>query len=147
MAAVGLFAGSIALLSGCGGGVGDVSGKVTFKGKPVVYGSVGFVGSDGVPKTAKISPDGSYAVKDVRAGEAKITVTSELPAKTARSAEVPPDWPKEVPPPDKGEAGETIDPEVAKKWFPISPDLGDINKTKLRFQVKRGAQTYDIQLD
>jgi hypothetical protein len=126
------------LLSGCGGGKGDVSGKVTYKGKAVVYGQVGFVGPDGNPRAAKINPDGSYSVTDVAAGEAKITVSSVL---------APPKSTSDRPPDPRYEAPESVDPDTAKKWFPIPLDYGDIGKTKLRFTVKRGSNSYDIQLD
>jgi hypothetical protein len=161
VSAVGFLTGLLVLASGCGGGVGDVSGKITYKGKEVVYGTVSFVGADGIPRTAKINPDGTYTVKDVAVGEAKITVVSELPpqggnanqgkgGRGGRAVELPPDAPKDLPrrdEPDRGETPEVVDPEIVKKWFPIPADLGDVTKTKLRFQVRKGPNTHDIQLD
>lgn len=149
-------------LTGCGGGVGEVSGKITYKGKPVVYGTVGYVGSDGLPRSARINPDGTYTVKDVASGEAKITVVSELPAqgqaKGAGRAGRQDNTPGALKDPrlgadepgvglGRGEVAEVVDPEVAKKWFPIPPELGDVAKTKLRFTVRKGPNTNDIQLD
>jgi hypothetical protein len=155
------------LLSGCGGGVGDVSGKITYKGKPVVYGSVSFVGADGIPRGARINPDGTYTVKDVGVGEAKITVVSDLPAQDtggrekaerakaerakAGREEAPADLPAGAPKrgggDERADTPEVVDPAIVKQWFPIPSEFADINKTKLRFTIRKGPNTYDIQLD
>lgn len=162
------YLGSVALsilviqLAGCSGGVGDVSGKVSYKNKPVVFGSVSFVGSDGIPRSARINPDGTYTVKDMAVGEAKITVVSDLPAEPSqakggrggrRELEVPSDGPRDVrreeSPPGlgRGEVAEAIAPEVRKNWFAIPAELGDVTRTKLRFTVRKGPNTHDIVLD
>jgi hypothetical protein len=157
---VGVLTNLVLLASGCGGGVGDVSGKITYKGKEVVFGTVSFVGADGIPRAARINPDGTYTVKDVAVGEAKITVVSELPPQGGNSTqprgggrgreELPPDAPKDLPSREqlgRGETPEVVDPAIVKKWFPIPADLGDVTKTKLRFNVRKGPNTYDIVLD
>jgi hypothetical protein len=143
------------VVTGCGAGVGDVSGKVTYKNKPVVYGSVSFVGPDGISRAARINSDGTYSVKDVGAGEAKVTVESVLPnpkggdggrvARPGGDEKLPEGMPKRE---RRGEdTPEVVDPEIAKNWFPIPRDYADIGKTKLRFTLRRGPNTYDIQLD
>jgi len=148
--------------SGCAGGVGDISGKITYKGKPVVYGTVGFVGADGLPRSSRINPDGTYTVKDVAAGEAKITIDSPQPVskegsgggggrQKGRDAAKEKDAPKDAPKVDRGggreEAPEYVDPQIAKNWVQIPPSYGDVAKTKLRFTVRKGPNTYDIILD
>jgi hypothetical protein len=149
------------LLTGCGGGVGDITGKVTYKGNPVVHGSVGFVGADGIPRSTRINPDGTYTVKDVAVGEAKITVQSPKPVAQVAGAKgghgggrpggreavgLPKDAPN-IEMPDRGEQPEYVDPEIVKKWVPIPDSVGDVAKTKLRFTVRKGANTHDIQVD
>src|SRR5262245_48576180 len=69
----------LALASGCGVGRGDVSGKVTYQGKPLVWGTVQFEGSDGMLKQGNINSDGTYSVQGVAAGEAKVAVSSINP--------------------------------------------------------------------
>jgi len=59
--------------------------------KTVKYGEVVFYGSDGAPRTSKISPDGSYEIKDVAGGDMKIAVLT-------------PD-PKDIPNPDRNKKG------------------------------------------
>jgi hypothetical protein len=54
----GLVGAVVLLAAGCGG-VADVSGKVTYKGKPVVTGSVTFYGPDKVPHVGAIDEKGN----------------------------------------------------------------------------------------
>src|SRR5437879_1983344 len=65
---------------GCGGGVGDVSGKVVFKGKPVPAGTVTIFGTQGRIAVGPINPDGTYSVVGVPAGKTTITVNSHPPS-------------------------------------------------------------------
>src|SRR5262245_48665591 len=71
----------LALAGGCSPAVCDVSGKVTYLGKPVVCGTVIFVGPDGMTKAANISQDGTYRVKGVGVGHARVGVVSQDPAR------------------------------------------------------------------
>ncbi|WP_145434122.1 hypothetical protein [Lacipirellula limnantheis] len=52
----------LAALSGCSDkpAVAPVSGKVTYNGKPMPYGSVGFQPAQGQPAGAAIQPDGTF---------------------------------------------------------------------------------------
>src|SRR5205807_10369832 len=63
---------------GCGG-YGDVSGKVTYKGKALVWGTVQFEGSDKMVKQGNINSDGTYFISHVASGEAKAAVSSINP--------------------------------------------------------------------
>jgi len=83
----------VSLLSACGGGDGrmDLNGKVTFDGKPVVYGLIEFIPDtekqhNGPAGSAEII-DGSYNTADTNSGifpgphKARITVCEERPPK------------------------------------------------------------------
>jgi hypothetical protein len=118
---------------GCGGH-GDVSGKVTYKGKPLVFGTVQFEGSDKVVKQGNIERDGTYFVSDVAAGEVKAAVNSLNP----NSSDFQP-LEREGRPPRKPR------PEV-KGWFPIPGEYQDLSKPKLTFKVKSGENNIDIDL-
>src|SRR5207302_4939501 len=65
--------------AGCGG-VGSVTGTVTFQNKPVASGTVVVVGSDMLPYHGNIEDDGTYTVPKVPTGFAKIAVFSPGPA-------------------------------------------------------------------
>lgn len=52
-----------AALVGCGGGTGDVSGTVTFDGKPVANGSITFVKDGGAVREGAVIRDGAFQTK------------------------------------------------------------------------------------
>jgi hypothetical protein len=118
---------------GCAGR-GDVSGKVTYQGKPLVFGTVQFEASDKTLKQANIKEDGTYSVVGVPVGEAKVAVSSLNP----QSSDFQP-LQREGQPPRKP-------PREVKGWFPIPTDYQDLSKAKLTFTVKRGQNPYDIDL-
>ena len=119
--------------TGCGGH-GDVSGKVTYKGKALVWGTVQFEGSDKMVKQDNINSDGTYSISGVATGEAKAAVSSINPKSSdfqVRQAEGrPPPKPR---------------PEV-KGWFPIPAEYQDLSKPRLTYTVKSGQNTIDIEL-
>jgi hypothetical protein len=70
-------------LLGCGGGSGatEISGKVTYNGKPLAVsgGKITFRGSDGKDVTAEIGTDGTYKASGVQVGENKVAVSYPNP--------------------------------------------------------------------
>jgi hypothetical protein len=63
-----------ALGTGCGSGQGEVSGTVRYRGKPLPFGTIQFLGQDGIPYAGRIQPDGTFSVR-VPTGEAKVIVS------------------------------------------------------------------------
>lgn len=119
--------------TGCGG-AGNVSGKVTYQGKPLVWGTVQFEGSDGLIKQANINSDGTYAVQGVATGAAKVAVSSINP----KSSDFQPRVVEGRPPPPPR-------PEV-KGWFPIPEKYDTPHKSGLTYTIKAGDNTIDIEL-
>ncbi len=66
------------LTVGCGRGIGNIKGTVSFQGKPLPAGTISFYDSDNGVQNGEIKSDGSYEVKGVLAGEAKIAVRVPL---------------------------------------------------------------------
>jgi hypothetical protein len=118
---------------GCAGR-GDVSGKVTYKGKPLVFGTIQFEASDKTQKQANIEKDGSYFIPGVPVGEAKVAVSSDNP-KSSAFQRIQKEGMEPPPPP----------PEV-KGWFPIPTGYQDLSNPKLTYFVKSGSNTIDIDL-
>jgi hypothetical protein len=118
---------------GCGGR-GDVSGKVSYKGKPLVWGTVQFEGSDGIVKHGNINPDGTYTVESVATGDAKAAVSSINP----KSSDFQPLQ-------REGQAPRKPRPEV-KGWFPIPDKYDTPFKSGLTYEIKRGQNAIDIDL-
>lgn len=118
-------------LGGCGPGRGDLSGVVTYKGKPLASGYVNVEGSDGVIAGAEIRPDGGYEIKNLVAGPVRITVYSPNPAQPAVLARRPED----IPP-----------PKDASKWFPIPEHYSDFSKSELTHVLTRGPNVHNLDL-
>src|SRR6516225_5409881 len=67
-------------LAGCDPGRGDISGEITYKGDPVSFGRISFVGQgaqQGVPYSYIIR--GKYAIKGCPAGPVKVSIESFPP--------------------------------------------------------------------
>ena len=68
----------LATICGCGSAA-RVTGKVTYQGRPVKYGSVIFLSADKTARFGVIEPDGSYTVESVPSGTVTIAVISRDP--------------------------------------------------------------------
>jgi len=98
-----------------------VSGRITFKGKPLAGGTVTFASKDGkTTVAAAIDAEGAYKAV-VPAGDYAVAITTLVPKKKD----------------DK-------DPPV--KLPPIPAKYGDPKTTPLTATVKDGKNTFDIQL-
>jgi len=125
-------------LGGCGDGKASVGGKVTYKNRPVVTGTVIVAGPDGVQVAGVINPDGTYAVEGVKAGAVKIGVFSPNPSASR----------------DGGRGGaatsrlnrgteQKVDP---KDWVPLPQKYAEPDTSGLAATLKPGSQTHDIDL-
>ncbi|MGL4550707.1 MAG: hypothetical protein ACRC33_05930 [Gemmataceae bacterium] len=124
----------LALASGCGPGTGTAAGKVTYQGKPVVYGSVTLHAADGSMHQIGLNTDGTYRLDRVPVGVAKVGVSSPNPAPSARSRGGDGDSrvPAGPPPPPPG------------AWFPLPAQYAEPAKSGVTLQV--GSGTGDIDL-
>ena len=120
-------------IAGCGR-TGDVSGQVSFKGKPLVCGTVQFEASDKTFKQGIINRDGSYSIDGVPVGEAKVAVNSPNP----KSGDFQPLHREGRPPPPPR-------PEIPG-WFPIPTEYQDLSKPRLTYTIKAGENKIDIEL-
>jgi hypothetical protein len=131
-------AATVALLTlaalGCGGRRGDVSGKVTYQGKPLVFGTVQFEAGDGTFKQANIDKDGNYAIQGLPVGEAKAAVNSPDP----NSGDFQPLRREGDPPPPPR-------PKFTG-WFRIPADYQNLAKPQLSYTIKSGQNSIDIEL-
>jgi hypothetical protein len=137
-ARVGLLAVLLAAL-GCGGGPADVSGKVSYQGKTLVFGTVVMQGPDGLAIPGTINPDGTYRVVGVAPGKVLIGVVSRDPG--------PPSAAKGRVSGKTSREGEEAGPGAERsKWFPIPPKYEDHTKSGLTTTLKPGPNQYDIDL-
>jgi hypothetical protein len=145
-----LLVASAATLLGCGGDaskpqLGRVSGKVTYKGQPVTKGVVSFVprGGPGVQTgqgaTGEISSDGSYTLTTFENGDG--AVLGEHTVLVISREEDPAIKGHGMPIPDaKGQMN------IKPPKYLVPETYATATKSPLRFTVKEGSNTHDIEL-
>jgi len=124
----------LALVSGCGGKSGKVSGTVTHKGTPLGNGTVVFhPKGEGHEAGSSIHEDGTYLIEDAPVGEVTITVETIHPGPT-----------RPMPPGVPG--GDKMAPHTGK-YVPIPIRYKDVSNSGLTYTVTPGEQKHDIQVD
>jgi hypothetical protein len=135
-----LTAGLAFAAGGCGPRTADLTGKVTFDGKPVVFGNVVLIGADGATRYGPLQPDGSYRVDKVPVGPAKVMVSSPPPPGAGP--------PQEMTAIDREKAAGAppvpVDQTLAKNWFPIPSKYGNPAESGLTVNVD--GNSFDIPL-
>jgi hypothetical protein len=155
---LGLLTASLAIV-GCGGGVGNVSGTVTYEGKPLKGGSVTLMKEGGATVfSGTIAEDGKYTVNGVQGGTYKVCVdTSYLkpPAAGNKKFLKGPAAPKGFKPPPDMQLPEGYTPSnpaeaaaqaSAKKYVAIPEKYSKAETTDLTYTATSGDQTFDIEL-
>lgn len=129
--------------AGCGNNTTTVSGRVSYNGKPVVFGTVVMVGANGVPVNGPIQPDGSFTVSGVPVGTVKVSVNSPPPpGANVKNTNRGRDGEEEK----RGGGDEKpASPEVIKNWFVLPDKFGDPNKSGVTVTVTKG-QPVTIEL-
>lgn len=116
---------------------GTITGRVTFRGKPLPGGTVAFHPVRGKPIVGKLKPDGSYAVKGVPVGRVRVTVETE-------SVRPRPRVPSSIPP---GSADPPPKRDDASKYVRIPEKYAKPETSALTYVVQAGSQTLDLTLD
>src|SRR5207237_2828294 len=148
---------ALLLVAGCGGGVGEITGQVTYNGEPIPVGRITFLSETGNQEviTAYIIR-GKYAVPRCPTGPAKITVESLQPP----SPEVLKGTKESLALPGMGgknPAGGMKAPEIPAemkqladgpplKHLQIPRDYANPETSHLTYDVRRGAQGKDFLL-
>lgn len=136
---------ALTCITGCGGPrTADVHGKVTYRGKTVVYGSVVVFGSDQMPYYGTIRLDGTFTVKKVPVGQVRLGVNSPDPY-----------YERPLPADVKAEAEERqrragLEPPVKPpkgQWFTIPGRFADPRTSGLTGEVTAPETTINLALD
>jgi hypothetical protein len=128
-------------LAGCGPAAGTISGKVTYKDKPLPGGSVTFLTSDQKVKSATIGTDGTYQIAGVTVGPAKIGVSPPA-APTALPKGMKMDASKMGGAPE----GSAVALPPDTKPVALPPQYQDPAKSGETYTVTAGKQEHDIHL-
>lgn len=117
------------LTTGCGGPKTkpvNVSGKVTYKGQPLNYGTIEFHGPGGKIASAAIGEDGSFRAHDAPVGENAVAV--------------------KVVPPVQPPPGTTGMPTLSVKPILIPAPYADPTKSGVKQTIAAGDSTVTIDL-
>jgi hypothetical protein len=156
----------ILLAAGCGRARdGALTGRVSYKGKPLAMGALMFVIDDDKAVTARIREDGTYEAKDLWRGTYKVSVRSDDPriaatyslagmmARAAKAKVSKAEMRKKIGKPMReGEDSGSmevplLDVPAAKKWFAIPGRYADPTKSGLTCEIHQGANVYNIELE
>jgi len=138
------------LLAGCGGGKGEITGEVTFKGEPVSLGRITFSSEVGKHQVASAYIiRGKYTIKDFPAGPVKIGIESFEPPRQEQL-----DQARKGPSPAEGmKSYRKVPPELEElangpplKHVPIPSSYANPDKSGLEYTVESGSQTHDLDL-
>src|SRR5262249_32660837 len=122
---------------------GDVQGKVSCGGRPIIYGSVVLIGSDDMPVTGRINSDGTYAVSGVLVGAVRVAVGSPDPATPLHDRETPEGRKHKAPLPKP----RLLAPEVdRRKWFRLPKQYELADTSGITITIHEGDNTFDIEL-
>jgi hypothetical protein len=127
-----------AIVTGCAR-VGVVSGTVTYKNVPLKSGSVTIMTPGGALQDS-IKEDGTYLIKNVPTGDARVSVVCTDDAKMVSHIQ------------DASVSGRTRKggihvASMATPSFSHIPEVyGDLVNTPLQTSIKRGKNTYNIEL-
>jgi len=118
-----------------------VTGRITYQGKPVIWGSVVLVGPDGRCASGRIEPDGTYRVENASLGAVSVGVISRDPlvqnwATNLKSSRVRPSAKLFSAPP----------PVDRQRWFPLPPQYEEPAVSGVTLLLKKGANETDIAL-
>lgn len=130
--------------TGCGPGVGDVAGVVTYQGKLLNHGNVRIMPATGLSVDSPIAADGTYCCKGVTVGSGKVCVTcmDDSMANTLKAMRG-----KTVDPQQKGRMPTPISASGGVPSFSLIPSFySDFENSGLVVMVKEGTTTYDIVL-
>jgi hypothetical protein len=149
LACYGLSIGLLAGLAGCGKNPRstehvEVSGNVLFQGNPLPGGEVKFVAvNGGFASTGIIDENGHYQVK-APVGEVEIGVTNRMLQPNRRRRGGLGSEETASRPQKKG--GDQQAQRVKGRWVNIPSSYADPHTSGLKYTVKPGPQTYDIEL-
>jgi hypothetical protein len=114
----------------------DVSGTVLFQGKPLPGGRVSFVAKGGFAASEIIDENGKYQIK-APVGDVEIGVDNQM-LQQQRG--------KPTSTPRLKQPGAEPSKPLKGRWVNISPSYADPHTSGLKFTVKPGTQTHDVEL-
>lgn len=118
----------------------NVSGRVSYQGHPVIWGSVVIASKDGRTAAGAIKPDGTFAVTDAPTDAVTIAVVSRDPLIQT--------WATNLKESRNRPTSKTFSPSPVdrKKWFPLPAKYEDPSNSGVTAILKRGDNEFNVEL-
>ena len=140
LAAIGVFVlVGLPVLAFRGSGTNKLTGRVTFRGRPVVVGTVIAVTADGTIHRAKLDPESRYDLTGLPNGSVRLGVISHDPSRALLKQQKIAARSDRVSAEDRGPTAEPA------RWFALPVLYEDPQKSGLEVETK-GPQKFDIEL-
>lgn len=149
-------------LAGCSKPTCEITGKFTYKNKPIVCGTATFVGPDGMSQTADLDTDGKYTVKGLPPGHIMVGILSQDPARPLDPRKGSNAGPADEPIEDTGrkpiaetqvkidlkDKSNWAEPNVDRsKWIPLPRKYVFAHTSGLSVDTHAGANEKDFNLE
>ena len=132
-----------ALSIGCGQS-GDLTGNLSYRGQLLRFGTVQVRGEDGIVRSAEIGPDGTYLVKGLPPGAAKVSVTCRDPREVEYSRSLAFGGRGYSNPKD---SGQVIGLDITPADFSLVPAIyAELDRSGLETKLNAGTNFFDIDL-
>lgn len=124
-----------------GQGRATVSGRVSFQGKPVIWGSVVVVGQDGRTAAGRIEADGTFKVENAATGAVSVAVVSRDPLVQNWASNIKATRAR---PTSKSFSASPVD---RKQWFPLPTHFEDPHSSGVTLRLRSGDNQNDLHLN
>jgi hypothetical protein len=140
---------ALLVLSGCGG-KGDVTGTVKYKGETMTKGTVMLQVGNNQPFISDIGPDGTYTVKGIPTGTAKIAVNvldDSITAHFRKMSAYGREKQKAADPENPGGAAPAPPAPDPSSFYVVPQKYAEVNTSGLTLEVKSGKNMHDIDIN
>lgn len=118
----------------------NVTGRVTYQGRPVIWGSVVIAGKDGRTAAGPIKPDGTFAVTGAPTDAVSVAVVSRDPLLQTWATNIKESRNR---PTAKAFSASPVD---RKKWFPLPAKYEDPENSGVTAKLKSGDNEFNVDL-
>ncbi len=118
----------------------NVTGRVTYQGRPVIWGSVVIAGKDGRSAAGPIKPDGTFEVANAPTDAVSVAVVSRDPLLQTWATNI------KVSRNRPTRAAFSASPVDRKKWFPLPAKFEDPSNSGVATTLKRGDNEFNVDL-
>jgi hypothetical protein len=131
-------------VNGCGPSRGNVTGKVSYQGRPLAWGTVVLIASDQMAYHGAIHQDGTYTIRNVPTGMARVGIASADPYPAREPSKAAQE---ELEARLRKAGREILERPARGTWFAIPAKYGDPQTSGVTTQIATGTATLNFDLE